>query len=80
MKSSGWLGPLAAPISSTPTILHTRGTPDEECTATEWKGILDTMRKDILDARDVEASQRKLPVATELPVSDEPDWVKLVDK
>ncbi|RPD55788.1 hypothetical protein L227DRAFT_509559, partial [Lentinus tigrinus ALCF2SS1-6] len=38
------------------------------------------MRQDVLDARDIEASQKKQQVPTELPVNDEPDRVKLVDK
>ena len=80
MKASGWLDPMVLPSSMTMPKTRQRVKPHEHCTPNEWKALLEGMRKDILDAREIEASQKKDASANSLPANNEPNAVKLVDK
>ena len=79
MRSSGWMDSLAdAKASADNSTLHHRLNVDEEITATEWKQTLEKQRQAILEARESQAENKKK--AGVLPVNQEVDSVKLIDK
>ena len=81
MAISGWLDPIIGDKQPKHTKAAKRILLDEERSASEWRTVLETMRQEILEAREAEAERNSSEKdGNSSPVNDEINKVKLVDK
>ncbi|KAI0743694.1 hypothetical protein C8Q80DRAFT_1106610 [Daedaleopsis nitida] len=78
MKLSGWMDRMDSTLNEQIPSLTRRLKPDQP--PTDWKTLLDNLRKDILDARVAEASKKKDKPGDQIPENNVVNQVKMVNK
>ncbi|KAL1936864.1 hypothetical protein VTO73DRAFT_6441, partial [Trametes versicolor] len=77
IQASGWLDPMKQKNTSE---LPSKFNSKEDMSSADWKNVLAAKRQEILDARDAQAALKKPANASTLPINDEVNEVKVIDR